>query len=221
MEYDVYFDESGDLGWTLDKPYRKEGSSHYFTIAYLIIPKEEVKHITRFIKKFHKERGGKYKEVKGASIRGRNAQTLARKVVTFLRNKQESGNCILGAITVNKNNVPTRLVGTGNDDVLYNHMVKLALSQHLTSLSSVDVIPDKRSVPSGSQNSCPDLIKEELWLCRNSNVRIAYNPAESQNKDGLMFIDWIANFVWRNYEDKKSGAYQILKPLLKEQRLFF
>jgi hypothetical protein len=35
----LYLDESGDLGWTLDKPYQAGGSSRYLTIATLIIPK--------------------------------------------------------------------------------------------------------------------------------------------------------------------------------------
>ena len=217
MKYDVYFDESGDLGWTLDKPYRKGGSSRFFTISYLIIPTSDIKYITRFIRKYHDEREGKYKEVKGASIKGRNAEVLARKVIRFLENRPY----ILGSITVDKAKVPPRLSGTGNDDVLYNHMVKRSLSPHIASLSSVNIIPDRKSVPTGSQNSCSDLLKDELWLCRKSNVVLDYTPAESHNKDGLMFIDWIANFVWRNYEDKKEGAYQVLKAELNEEELFF
>ena len=102
MEYDVYFDESGDLGWTLDKPYRREGSSRFFTISYLIIPTSDIKYISRFIRKYHDERGGKYKEVKGASIKGRNSHVLARKIIGLFNNR----NYILGAITASKNNVP-------------------------------------------------------------------------------------------------------------------
>jgi hypothetical protein len=36
----VYLDESGDLGWTFDKPYRHGGSSRYLTISVLIVPKD-------------------------------------------------------------------------------------------------------------------------------------------------------------------------------------
>ena len=69
MEYDVYFDESGDLGWKLNQPYRKGGSSQFFTIAYIIIPTDKNKYINRFIKQFHKDRQGIEKEVKGAEFR--------------------------------------------------------------------------------------------------------------------------------------------------------
>jgi len=80
MEYDVFFDESGDLGWKFDAPYRKNDSSRYFIIAYIIIPTSETKYISRFIKEFHKDRGGQNKEIKGADIRNPRAKVTARKM---------------------------------------------------------------------------------------------------------------------------------------------
>ncbi len=219
MEYDVYFDESGDLGWTLNKPYRKKGSSRYFTIAYIILPIDDIKYITRFIRKFHKERNGSYKEIKGADFRNYKAISTSRKIVNnLLKLNQE---ITIGVVTAKKSNAPIRLTGTGNDDILYNHMVKVGLAPRIVNIEKVNIIPDKRSVPSGSQNSCSDLLKDELWLRHDSNVKISYEPQESHNKDGLMFIDWIANFVWRNYEDGSRDAYQILQPFIQEDLLFF
>lgn len=52
--HDVYFDESGDLGWILDAPYRDGGSSRYFTIAYVLIPSEKSILLDRFIRRFYK-----------------------------------------------------------------------------------------------------------------------------------------------------------------------
>lgn len=190
MEYDVYFDESGDLGWTLDKPFRKGGSSQYFTIAYIILPTNKNKYITRFLKKFHKERNGKEREIKGASLRNARAKSITRKIINLL---EWNNDMVIGAVTVKNINVPPRLLGTANDDVLYNHLVKIGLCDTLKNLNKVNIIPDRRSVPSGSQNSCSDLLKDQLWLELNSNVKINYEPEESHNKGGLMFIDWIAN----------------------------
>jgi hypothetical protein len=45
----IYIDESGDLGWKLDKPNRHGGSSKFITITGIIISKEEEKYISRFI----------------------------------------------------------------------------------------------------------------------------------------------------------------------------
>ncbi|MEM9822823.1 MAG: hypothetical protein AAF985_17210, partial [Bacteroidota bacterium] len=78
--------------------------------------------------------------------------------------------------------------------------------------------------PNGSQNSCADLIKHKLWCELDSSVKIGYQPGESRTNQHLQFIDWIANFIWRNYEDghiaKNCEAYQILSPLLQEQTLY-
>ena len=37
----VYLDESGDLGWSFDQPYRQGGSSRYLTIAALVVVSEK------------------------------------------------------------------------------------------------------------------------------------------------------------------------------------
>ena len=218
MQHDVYLDESGDLGWSLDLPYRGGGSSKYFTLAYIILPADKNKHINRLVKKFHKDRSGSHKEVKGADMRNRRAESLARQIIKLF---EWNDDIIIGATTVSKVNAPIRISETGNGDVLYNHMMKMGLSTHISSCAKVNIIPDQRSVPRGSQNSCSDLIKSEVWLTLNSDVEINYSPQESHLNERLMFIDWVANFVWRHYEDGRSGAYQILKPFINDERLFF
>ncbi|MGK0365157.1 MAG: hypothetical protein ACI85O_002222 [Saprospiraceae bacterium] len=218
MIYDIYFDESGDLGWTLNLPYRKGGSSRFFLIAYLIIPKEKNKLIERFINKFHKERKGIKKEIKGASFRNSRAKVMSRLIIDFIR---QNSDITIGYVVIKKSNVPITLVASGNDDVMYNYMVKIGITNKIGHFASVDIIPDKKSVPAGSKNSCPDLIKENLWLSRNSLVEITYKPEESHHNSRLIFIDWIANFIWRHYEDKNSEAFQILEPVLGSEQLFF
>jgi hypothetical protein len=217
MGIEVYLDESGDLGWALNDPYRHKGSSRYFTLAYAIIPVEDIKHVKRFVRKFLKERGAK-NEVKGAKIRTGQAKSLAREM-NNLRERLPS--VFIGAVTVHKINVISILQDTGNSDILYNHMVKEGICSNLPDSEFINIIPDQRSVPRGSQNSCSDLIKEEVWLKQQRNININYTPRESHLNEGLMFIDWVANFVWRHYENGYSAPYQILAPLLSEQKLFF
>lgn len=219
MEHDVYLDESGDLGWTLDQPYRGGGSSKFFTLAYIILPSEKNKYINRFVKKFHKDRGGNQKEVKGAGMRKRRTEVLARQVVELF---EWNYDIIIGAVTASKVNVPTRISDIGiHSDILYNHMVKTSLCEHIAKCKTINIIPDQRSVPRGSQNSCSDLIKDQVWLSMRSDTEINYAPEESHLNERLMFIDWVANFVWRHYEDGDSGAYEILKPFINDERLFF
>ena len=218
MEFDVYFDESGDLGWKLSEPYRRGGSSRFFTIAYLIVPTNKKKYLNRFFKKFHKDRGGKEKEIKGADFNKGRAKSTARKILSFL---EWNDDVILGAITVKKSNTPTNLANSQNDNILYNYMAQLGICNKISNFQQANIIPDKRSVPSGSQNSCADLIKAKLWLELKSAIEISYTPQESQNNTGLMMVDWIANFVWRNYEDQDTKPYQSLRPYLHEDFLFF
>lgn len=52
----LYIDESGDLGFTFDKPYRIGGSSRYLTIAFLLVPKELSHLPKRVVKKLYKGR---------------------------------------------------------------------------------------------------------------------------------------------------------------------
>ncbi len=96
MQHDVYLDESGDLGWRLALPYRRGGSSKFFTLAYIILPSYKNKHINRFVNKFHKDRNGKKKEVKGAKMRGRRAETIARQISELF---DWNNDITIGAIT--------------------------------------------------------------------------------------------------------------------------
>lgn len=218
----AYLDESGDLGWTLNQPYRKSGSSRFFTIALLILPQEKEKHINRFLRKFHKERGGQDKEYKGASFSSRKAKSMARKILGFIEHDPDMH---LGAVTINKAKVPSMLTGTENSNILYNHMVQALLCPMVKHYENISIIPDKRSVPSGSQNSCADLIKHKLWCEFDSRISISYKAEESQYNQRLQFIDWIANFVWRSYEDSHKNssqdAYQIISPSLQEKTIYF
>ncbi|MEM8527828.1 MAG: DUF3800 domain-containing protein [Bacteroidota bacterium] len=222
MKYHAYFDESGDLGWTLDKPYRKGGSSQYFTIAALILPSEKEKYINRFIKKFHKERGGQEREYKGADFSNRKAKVMARKIVALLQDDDEM---TLVAATIKKANMPPILQGTDNSNILYNHMVQSILCHHIKNLHQVQIIPDKRSIPSGSQNSCADLIKHKLWCELQSNVNIHYQAAESHHNQRLQFIDWVANFVWRGFEGQGTSgqgeAYEVLERAMEDNKYPF
>ena len=218
MMHDVYFDESGDLGWIFDAPYRNGGSSRYFTIAYIIIPKEKSILLDRFIRNFYKSFSIEAKkEFKGMDFNDEFACISAKKIAKLLKNNSDIK---LGSITTKKENVP-EIVDNHSSNILYNYMVALGLTPKLKILNHVNIIPDKRSVPNGSLNSCPDLLKTKIWFDNNSPVKLFYTPEESHQNKRLMFIDWIANFIWRNYENDRSVAYEILRPHLKENLLYF
>lgn len=45
----IFLDESGDLGWTFNKPNRAGGSSRFITIAGIVIDEAHSKYLKRHI----------------------------------------------------------------------------------------------------------------------------------------------------------------------------
>lgn len=52
----IYLDESGDLGFTLDKPYQKGGSSRMLTLSALCVPEHKIKYIQRIVRAIYQKR---------------------------------------------------------------------------------------------------------------------------------------------------------------------
>ena len=97
----IYIDESGDLGWKLDKPNRHGSSSRFITITAIIISKEEEKYISRFISDIYK----KYNltpniEKKGANFIPEHATFITSQLNSKVIFKSNSFKII--SITVNK-----------------------------------------------------------------------------------------------------------------------
>ena len=121
MSHKLYLDESGDLGWTLHKPYRSNGSSKFLSIAYVIVPNEQIKFCNRIVRDiYHLFNVQSNVELKGTSMNDQQKLITAGKIARLLRDKPDMH---LGAITVKKENVKTHLREDGN--ILYNFMIGL------------------------------------------------------------------------------------------------
>ena len=95
----VYLDESGDLGFTFDKPYRIGSSSRYLAIAFLLVPKELSHLPKRVVKKLYK--GRKHptsKELKGPDLTSEDKMFLANRIAGLLTNHPNGkmANSLLG-----------------------------------------------------------------------------------------------------------------------------
>jgi hypothetical protein len=66
----IYMDESGDLGWKFDAPYRKGGSSRFLTIAFIICPSNKSHKLDRIVRRIYESREASFKEteIKDAAI---------------------------------------------------------------------------------------------------------------------------------------------------------
>ena len=213
----IYLDESGDLGWKFDKPYGQEGSSRFLTIAALIVPKDLAAHPKRIVRKIYKKRNTPpEQEIKGAKLDRDERLYVANRTVKLLQRKPQMQ---LAAITVRKERVQPHIRADGNK--LYNYMTKLLLLHKIKKHPSVDFIPDPRTIKVKSGNSLVDYLQIELWFEHNALTTIHECPSESKTNLGLQYVDFIAHFVWRNYELNSSAAFNVLKRKLDNKVLFF
>lgn len=218
MATNVYLDESGDMGWTFDKPYRYGGSSRYLTIAFIICPSEKKHFPKRIVKDVYiKLKAESNKEIKGSSLSIASKEYIVRKTINLLTKHPD---IIIGAITVSKENVMSHIREDSNK--LYNYMLKLSLIPKLPiNIPLVNLIRDNRSVKVKSGNCLIDYLQTTLWFDIKSNTKIIDIPSDSKSVDNLIFIDWINNIIWGHHEDGNSSAFNILAPKIQYQSLFF
>ena len=216
----IFIDESGDLGWTLDKPNRNGGSSKYITLTGIVISSEDEKYITRFIKDIYiKYRLTPNIEKKGANFLPEHSFFISNQLNKII-NKSNSFKII--TITVNKSKVFDSLRKDKN--IFYNYVLGLLLKPEIMQHEDVEIILDKRTIKVSHGESFPDYIKTEIWG-QGLDINIACEFVESTSNKLIWFADWYANFIWRNHEDNEDSSYKSLVKLPKdrffEKKLFF
>jgi hypothetical protein len=203
----VYLDESGDLGFTFDRPFRKGGSSRYLTISYLLIP-GELSHLPkRVVRKLYNKR----KQPAGVELKGSHL-TLPEKVYfasqageLLARNPEIK----VFSVTVNKRTIKGPV--NGDPCRLYNYVNRLILLDRIKRETRVTFIPDRRSIKTKNGNLLADHLQTALWFELDSDTVIENRPQESLKALNLQFIDWVGHIIWKKYEDNEIEAYDILK----------
>jgi len=213
----LYFDESGDLGFTFDKPYRYGGSSRHLTIAFLLAPKELSHLPKRIVKKlYQRKKQPTSKELKGPDLIPGDRLFLANKIVTLLANHPSIE---AFAITVYKKNVEDHIRRDANK--IYNYMTSLVLLDRIKDKPNIRFIPNERSIKVQSGNSLVDYLQTKLMFDLNSKTILENKPQESHKVLNLQLVHFIANFIWKKYEDNHSLEYDILKQKVHLSHLFF
>lgn len=129
----VYIDESGDLGWTFDKPYRDGGSSRYLTISFLLTPSDSSKYPKRVVRDlYNKFKIPTKKEIKGTDLSNVQRTFFVKKVIDLILDHPEIR---ILCITVNKMNVADHIQKDPNK--LYNYMIGLALLDEISQENSL------------------------------------------------------------------------------------
>jgi len=166
MQSHIYLDESGDLGWKFDSPYRNGGSSRFLTIGYLICPIQECHMVKRVVREvYNRFRFTPSKEIKASDLNSHHKEFICEATIKLMTKKPYFH---LGAITVKKENVGAHIRRDGN--TLYNYMMGHSLIGHIENHISCKISRDYRSVKVLSGQSCVDYIQTIIWFHRNKTT---------------------------------------------------
>lgn len=144
----IFLDESGDLGWSFDKPRLKGGSSRFITIAGIAIENDKVKFLTRYAHElFLLYRTKRKVEIKGSDFSNYEALSVVQRSYSFASDLQFQ----VMSITADKRNVHLQLRRDSN--VFYNHILNNLLAEYLNADHEINIVLDDRTVRAGSRNS--------------------------------------------------------------------
>lgn len=218
----IYLDESGDLGFTLDKPYQKGGSSRMLTLSALCVPEGKLKYIQRIVRAIYQRRKRPLKhELKSVDLNTADKALFLRLVHKLLLEHQD---ITIRCITVNKAKVSERFIKDPN--VLYNYMVKLLLLKIICQSEYVDFMPDRRSERINAKWNMGEYLNQMIHEASLEhhiiNKSCVMTPMDSAKCLELQFIDFFAGLVWARYEffDDKMGQF-MANNRLTNYKLFF
>jgi Protein of unknown function (DUF3800) len=213
----IYLDESGDLGWKFDRPYRRGGSSRYLTISAVVVSPENKSSVERVVRSLYT----KYKWPTSKEMKWSNMQPLLRSGFSNAAKTMclKQTDVELHALVVKKENVHAHIRLDANK--LYNYMIKLLLIDLMAQYDVVTLIPDPRSVKVQSGNSLHDYLQTELWFTKKAITKLITAPQDSSTCLGLQFSDMIAGIIQGRHEDNENTVHQIISPHVKTKTLYF
>lgn len=218
MQVSVYIDESGDLGWSFDKPYRQGGSSRYLTIAGILISHDKRHLLKRLMKNlYNKTHTPHHQEVKWAKLTKEHRLWIAQKLSNL---KQKLG-CDIEfiCVVVQKEKVAHHIRLDPNK--LYNYMIKRAFAEKLSYYEFVMLNIDQRSMKVESGNSLHDYLQTEIWFSYHTPTLLETTQCDSKHHLSVQLADILSGIVQSHFEDNKSQAFNMIEHQLKLDKLFF
>jgi len=214
----IYLDESGDLGWKFDLPYRKGGSSRHLTIASLIVDPTIKDHPKRLIKALYtKFKWPTNTEKKWADMNIDERIFFAEKAKQLIEKKPNK--LRYTSITVKKENVQIHIRKDANK--LYNYMISVSLLNEMSKHERITFIPDPRSIKVESGNSLHDYLQTQLWFEKRARTKLTTLPCDSSASKNIQFSDMLSGIVQGHFEDGNSTPWSIIRSNISYQTLFF
>lgn len=151
----IFLDESGDMGWSLDRPRGRGGFSQYLVLAAIIVPADMNKFLERPVRNLYVRRGRSLgRELKSTALNGHERESFGRALAAL---PAKHAGLSLHAIVTEKCKVPSSL--RGKPDVLYNHMAEQMLHQQICRWREVDIYPDARTLRRETATACTTISK--------------------------------------------------------------
>ncbi len=213
----IYLDESGDLGWQFNLPFKHGGSSRYLVIAALIIPPDKDGVTKRCIRGLYNARDwSKTKEKKWSGMSPTGRRAFAQAALAIPRKYPEIS---YRAIVVQKCNVQDHIRTDPNK--LYNYMVNLLLLDEMAKHDRVTFVPDPRSIKVESGNSLHDYLQTKLWFEKEVKTVLETIPRDSKYCHNLQFTDMLAGTVAAYFEHGHIDNWNVLSSRIALKKLFF
>lgn len=201
----VLLDESGDLGWIFDKPYRHGGSSRFFTIGATVGIDNAHRKPGAVFKRLAKIQNWTSKnEKKWIDLGSQVRKTFANLTVDMA--KEHPGVHLLVCV-LDKQKVPLHI--RGHHHLIYAWLASSLIAPTIRTLRHTSICPDELN--SGSEALVETVLRKDLWFHLRSKACVTRIARSGALEDGLSFCDFLAGSFQSHFEDGDSDAFHILK----------
>lgn len=192
----IFVDESGDLGWQLDKPRGRGGSSNFLVLAAIVVPDGMNKHLERIVRSLYRQRGRSLSnELKSTMLNSHERSSFA-KALSQLRIRHDGFG--FHAAVAEKKEVPVPL--KNKSEILYVHMAEQMLHGAITKWTAVDIYPDARTVKTQDKNFLHNYLEARLAIAGHV-ASINTIPSESGQLREIQAADILASIVGAKFEE--------------------
>jgi hypothetical protein len=227
----AYLDESGDLGWKLDKPYMEGGSARYFVIAIALGLNGSYRRLGKVVDQLHKvQNWTSKKEKKWATI-----SSEAREKFCQLAAKELASNADLKVLVAvyHKEHAPDFLKSVdarelhptaseaeiialdakykGRAHLIYAMMVAEILAEHLPPLETFTFCPDELNE---GQRALDHILTYRLLIQQQRELDLRRVDRVAPMQRGLDFADMCAGPVFEAYQRGEARYLEILRPYI-------
>lgn len=216
-----FLDESGDLGWTLDKPFGRGGSSQHLTIATISSDVDSLKYIGRFMKTVKKKYGFSAKrEMKWTDLTVQQKLDFSEQAAKLIR-KHDGLQCY--AIVVAKRGVADHLRNDKN--LLYNYLIRTSLLDEIVKYPEVTLVPDPQGIAPNTGAPLHVYIQHMAYERAAESGRrvtsVGYRQLDSSASFGIQFADMLAGIIQQKFEGINDDYFAQVSDITKVKRLFF